>query len=807
MNIMGKRAMAITFSMALVMMAFVGFVSVGADPYLPADLTVTVTDNYGDTADMITYVGDDVYFNLTGWGAMNGSADYTVQLVIDEGTGMDMDYDEMYDYFSYTLMDVAAGTHTWNVTVVNNTDMDEMYLAGSLMVYDMPVFTGADFAFDEDMVYMWNLTSFFTGVDSVSIENATELEAEGWTIDDLTMGYYNISQGMDVNGTWEFYVMGTHSYGMTAEGMVMVTINQVNDVPMLVGIEFGDEVLTPEMYNYTWVDETEGNMSEWRNVVNLTGEEDMDMMFMVNASDVEMDDIYYFFEMADMDDPYEQTMALNETNETIPNEFVITPEMDANGDYWATMTIDDDEIATEPFCMFYIQMMFAPMNDAPMIELDGAMMGERMEKLAGEAVNVSAIATDIDDEMDNVTVTWYVNGDMVTMEHDYFMMSWDAEGLYNISVMAEDDDGAMSEEMYFHVNVTIPPPSWTDEDIALNYTEATGDVVKSTATGDIISGLTYGALKSADMAGLDIISIETALDGDNLVITLNLAGTPIESTEIDITDLDNLPTEYETAIYRLYFVKSDFTEPKFDAAAPNMEWEPADFYEVGSGFFSMGYLSYGEILGDEGDPVVSGNAIVWTVSLADLEAAGVTPEDFNLFAQATYSKISTSMEAAYDSAGMNAATHLEPGVGGDDDDSDDDDEPFPIWIIIVIVIILLVIIVIIIIVMKKGKKEEEEIPEEPMMGDEEMPVEGGEMPMEGMEQPMEQPMPEEPVEQPMEQTYEQPVAEEPVPEQPVAEEPVPEQPVAEEPVPPQPEVPAPEAPVAPPEPQPPVPPQ
>jgi hypothetical protein len=331
--------------------------------------------------------------------------------------------------------------------------------------------------------------------------------------------------------------------------------------------------------------------------------------------------------------------------------------------------------------------------------------------------------------------------------------------------------------------------------VAVNYSaEPAKDVVGATATGDIISGYTYSGGKQIDKPGLDIVDITTAIEGENLKVTMMLSGTPLEGTEIDWEDLTNIPTEFETVAYRVFFVKSTFSEPAFNLATPDMEYEPAEgeFYEVG-GWLSWGYLDMGEF--DTGDPVKSGNSIVWTISLADLTAAGITADDFQLFGQAVYNKVSTSgIEVAYDSAGFGAAQHVQPGDDDDvePDDDDDDDGGFPIWIIIVIVIVAILVILAVVFFLMKGKKGEEE-PEMPP--ESEMPMETEEMPMEGMEQP------------PMEgmEGMEQP----PMPEQPVYEEQMPEQPVPEEPAPPVPEEPAPpmpEEPAAPPVPQEPAPP-
>ncbi|MFW3146716.1 MAG: hypothetical protein ACMUIE_07895 [Thermoplasmatota archaeon] len=788
---MKERAMAMCVTMALVAVAFGGLFFVGADDSLPAELTVTVTDNYGAADDMMTYVGDDVLFEIASMGLINSTTDYTVQFILNEGTPVDMDYNDTTDIFHYLLEDVPAGVHNWNITVMNNTDMDERYLVGTLTVYEMPAFIGADFAFDEDMVYMFDLMGNFTGVDSVEIVNMTELEAEGWTFDDLGDGMYNISQAMNANGTWEFHVMGTANYAtMTAEGTIMVTIDQINDAPMIEYIMYMEEEVPADLWNYTWVDEIEGNMSEWRTTYNLTGDEDMPLSFMVGASDVEMDTLEYTFEMGDIADPYDYSNDLNETNVTIPMNFTLTPEDDIFGVYWAKMIVSDGAESDE----IWLVIEFENVNDAPMGEFDDIMTGDTLDRLTGAEVNVSVTVSDIDSE--DLEIMWYIDGTMVPdWNMNYFLYNWSAVKVYNVSVAVSDGD-LEYDIGYFYVNVTEPEPTWTADDVAVDYSaEPAKDVVGATATGDIISGYTYSGGKQIDKPGLDILDITTAIEGENLKVTMMLGGAPIEGTEIDWDDLANIPTEFEMAVYRVFFVKSTFTEPAFTLATPDMEYEPdeGEFYEVG-GWLSWGYLDMGEF--DTGDPVISGNSIVWTISLADLTAAGIPTDDFQLFGQAVYNKISaTGVESAYDSGGFGAAQHVQPGDDDDVvDDDDDDDGGFPIWIIIVIVVVAILVILAVVFFLMKGKKGEEE-PEMPPEG--EMPMETEEMPMEGMEQPPMEGMEEPPM--PEEQMPEQPVYEEQMPEQPVPEEPAP--PVPEEPAPPMPEEPA--APPVPPQPAPP----
>jgi len=457
MRMLRNRAIAISFALALIAVAFGGLLFVGADEHLPADLTVTVMDNFGADDDMMTYAGDDVYFNLTGWGAINGSADYTVQISINEGTAVDMMYDADHDYYYWTLEDAPVGDHTWNVSVMNDTDMDELWKTGSLMVYEMPSYTGTGTAtIGEDMMVQWDLRDDF-GPDGVvvSIDNETELEALGWTItpDPENATVWNITPPMNIADTYEFHFTATTAYAsMMIEQMVMVTVTPVNDWPMIEYIMY-DEMEHPivEMYNYTYYDEDlEENVTEFRDIINLSMDEDGELMFMVAAMDYETIAWNLTYTIDEMSAPVMIENDLNETNATIPYNFTMMGDPDANGMYWMTLNVTDDP--DDGYDMIWLWLTIEAVNDAPMGEFEAGLQ-DRYERLTEEAINVSVTVSDVDSE--DLTVMWYINGNVVPGWNElYFLYNWTEEGLYNIS--AKVTDGELTYDIgYFHVNVTL----------------------------------------------------------------------------------------------------------------------------------------------------------------------------------------------------------------------------------------------------------------------------------------------------------------------------------------------------------------
>jgi hypothetical protein len=789
MNKMKGKVFAILIATAFIAVAFLGMFTVMADDIMPDPLVVTVTDDFGDDMDGNTYDTGWFMFNLTGWdqGTEDYYMDYTVELYLNEdfATPMTMArHDDMnVDAWVYTLMNPPIGEHSWKIKVMNNTDSAVMWAMNAtddpLMVRDVPMFvSGSDFSIDEDGTYTWNLTmmdyfdpedltytfDILMGGEYIGITDVSYDDYIVWEVSALMENVYDVYAHVNLTATDPWAQSDYHVFN--------ISIDMVNDVPMIHGIDYMDMTyMVEEKTIETEWNETTGEAINWTTVMVIDlpiMEDEMDVNFMVNATDVETDMMNLTYEFEDNDH-----FTLELMNDTIPYWFHFMGMENMYGMWEANLTVSDGVNEVMEMVWFNVSAV----NDAPTIMFDTIDMGDQLERETLAPVNVSVTVADIDSE--DLTIMWYIDGTMVTgWEMDYFLYNWSAAGLYNVSVMVSDGD-LESEEIYFWVNVSEPPQLWTADDIAIDYTEAAGDVVVADVEG--LLTYTYKNLRLAvDYQGIDVTGIATALDGDELVITITFAGAPYTSPTLD----DMLDGTYKLPDYRLYFVKSTFTEAKFNQASPDMDFEPAaaDVYSMG---FIWDYV-------DESMSTISGNDMIYRIPLSDLTDAGITKDDFQIFFVASLmdnklSGLTSTTKIGYDSVGFNAATHLEPVVDDDDDDDDDDTGGGSTWIIIVIiVIVVLVAIVLIIVFMMKGKKGEEieEAPSEEMPP----PEEGEEMPMEGAEMPME--------EQPPMEGYEEPLPEEPVTEEPVPEEPVPEEPVPEEPV----------VPDTPPAPEPPVPP-
>ena len=148
MNMIKKRAIALTLATALFAVAFLGMFAVQADTIMPDPLVATVYDDFGDAEDGNTYDSGWFEFNLTGWdqGTVDYYMDYTVELYLNEdfGSAMVMTRSPDVDAWVYLLNNPPAGEHSWKIKVMNNTDSMVMWAMNDtddpLMVRDVPMF-------------------------------------------------------------------------------------------------------------------------------------------------------------------------------------------------------------------------------------------------------------------------------------------------------------------------------------------------------------------------------------------------------------------------------------------------------------------------------------------------------------------------------------------------------------------------------------------------------------------------------------------------------------------------------------------
>lgn len=567
-----KRAMAMTISMAMIMVAFTGLmVQADVEP-VPDTLDVTVTDTFEPANDGNAYTILDTFEWFIPGTGMNLSNEFTVNLTVGPLGPFDLreNSDELWNdtregwVFTFAPDSPAyVGDHDWKVVIANETESIED--TGMITIWH-PVLLNPGFElpmFYEDTTTAWNITdTWLPMMDEadayLTFGFGTDYPVpEGWTFTPVMDGMYthwNVTPPMDFNG-WEWVnVTAEDTNGNSAYNVFNLTVMAVNDAPVINGVIFDEMQYEPEwidvmdMLNVTGV---EGNYS-W--VVELMLEEDqMDVNFTVNATDIETDhaNLTYAF-----DDTISE--GIDVEFDAVWHQNNVTIDENLNGYFLVNFTVADAEIVSYVWILFNV----TPVNDAPTIMFDDIAMGEEMDKLTGEEINISVSYEDIDNEMEDLTVIWYIDGvEVPEWDMGYFLYTFDTPGMKNVSVWVTDGDDP-SEKIYFHVNVTMantaPAISGIEVDnttilttddltLMLNYTDAEDNVAEIlwtladsdwNVTGEEVT-VTAGTLVAGVYTFTVLITDDMGLTAtDTVTITIN---EPAEVADDDDDDDEGFP--------------------------------------------------------------------------------------------------------------------------------------------------------------------------------------------------------------------------------------------------------------------------
>jgi len=467
---MTKRYYAMAAVLAMALVAFAGMIVADVEPELTTP-TLTVVDTFEPTGDGNAYtIVDSFTFTVPGYGAGYNNSNITTWIMIGAGTDyIPMDWDETIMGWTYEFMpesDGLVGVHDVHVKCFDtNNDTNENMSAVTQITVWHPVLVDGSFtlgAFDEDTTLIWNVSDAFKpeiDVTGAGLEFGVGPEGfpAGWTFTPMMEGEYthwHVTPPADFSGTQMVNVtaMDTNGVGPGMNYMMFtLTVNPVNDAPMIEGIMVGETLLEPEMYNYTWTEGENTTMWDHREVINLSLMEDEELEFMVKAMDIDMDELDYAYMMYMETDPYEVMLTeyLNETNVTytVPYNFTLVPDMNANGMFWGMMNVSD---ATH-WDVVWIIVEVEAVNDAPTATEDWDMTYDLETE---EEINLT-LSNIADIDGDDVTVMWYIDGTMVADWNEvYFRYSWDEEGTYNVS--AKITDGTETVDVgYFLATVEL----------------------------------------------------------------------------------------------------------------------------------------------------------------------------------------------------------------------------------------------------------------------------------------------------------------------------------------------------------------
>ena len=283
-------------------------------------------------------------------------------------------------------------------------------------------------------------------------------------------------------------------------------------------------------------------------------------------------------------------------------------------------------------------------------------------------------------------------------------MAWGSEG-YDVD---------RTEANYTFIDLEVDEDDDDDDDEEIN-TSLWKNLTKSYTDeekDDLYSSSTFmdEVIEFGKRPELDIIKLDSRLDGTSLLVELTFRGAPVEYEEIDWEDLFTA-ANYD---YTVYFVGAEFEEPKYPS--DNFEddtmsmFEPDALFNIWlvypapNYFFTQGYTVS-----------IIGNTISWEIPLTYLMDKGMDhTSDFELFARASMSQMSEDMDKfydGYDSVGFGAySPDTSAGSGGEGSGSKMGTGVIIFGAIGILAIIAVIIIVIVVSKKKKGKKDTGDAP-------------------------------------------------------------------------------------------------
>jgi hypothetical protein len=419
-------------------------------------------------------------------------------------------------YVADTVGTFAVNISLWDINAPTNMISD---LTKTLSVWE-PVSLDATFVlptFTEDTETHWNLSDAFLpekDLTGAALTFGTDIFPTGWTFTPMMDGVYThwvVTPPADFSGWVHVNVTAEDSNGEGTYHIFNLTVGAVNDGPSLDYLYVDGVEYYPEWYNQTT--EWNGtNATAWRmiNVVNLTMDEDTDLAFDVNATDVDDAELTYEVMFEDASAPLTievATVIVNTTtNETaeVPNSFIVTPEANLNGWFIGTVNVSD---AAGLYDWFWFQVEVAPVNDAP----TGTVTAPTDDVALYTGANFTLMADVEDIDGDAVTVTWYVGG-VEAVVGEEVNISWIEAGLYNITCSISDGTVDVPLEGYWIFNVTVEfvpntPPEIISVTVSPDVDDFSG-LVDWIANRDVEEG-----------TGLDLICLATDADGDTLTYT------------------------------------------------------------------------------------------------------------------------------------------------------------------------------------------------------------------------------------------------------------------------------------------------
>ncbi|OYT45223.1 hypothetical protein B6U90_03845 [Thermoplasmatales archaeon ex4484_6] len=372
------------------------------------------------------------------------------------------------------------------------------------------------------------------------------------------------------------------------------------------------------------------------------------------------------------------------------DELDIFPGENYSADCNLTVTASDGFLtATHNYTVY-----FDPVNDPPAGKVTIDVEPGPVE--IGTEVHLSVDIWDADSDVEDLFISWYVNGDE-TSNKPFLNKTLDTEGEINITVwvMDRDDERLLGT---FVFDVFIPEPPYEASSLLFNHNGTSSPIVFDVM--DIFGH--SGSVRNEDIGPANITNIRTEVDYTTVRIIMTLDGEPLPYSEMD-------PSfgKGEWCIYRLFFVNDMYSEGAFDPNSLGLfdigyiQPDNGSYYPLGD----VDCLSYGD--GNElGSPRIDGNSIIWTLEMEQLVSWNIPAEDLEIFGSTYYVRsLGDSVICGFDTAGHGANGNKVIIVKEEKPKEEKGISPLVIIIPVLILLILLFIAIAVFITIRKGREK------------------------------------------------------------------------------------------------------
>ena len=369
---------------------------------------------------------------------------------------------------------------------------------------DAPIVESLNINLDEDSFVIFELSGLDVDGDQIDFSIASNPSNGTIDISDNEVSYYPFG---DYNGLDQFSVLGFDGQDYSEESLIVLTINSVNDAPIVEEVEStqinqdttfeiaiaGSDIDSEILFYSVSVDGnasasvldgqlrvtpfsgfngiievtvfvSDGYLSDDTSfnleviavndppVLSFIGSqivnEDQDLVIDLNATDPEDDSLTY---------SYDITNGSGSLDESV---LTITPDLNFNGDMNLTVTVSDGELDdSEVFTVSVI-----PVNDPPYFITESINTAKENQ----EYVQIIEYA-DVDNDVSELSLELNNSLGWLSVDGDTMMgvPSFSSGGNYSVILILSDDDTSISIEYDITVEESNQPPLVSDMDIAV----------------------------------------------------------------------------------------------------------------------------------------------------------------------------------------------------------------------------------------------------------------------------------------------------------------------------------------------------